>query len=225
MIRPILITGAARSGTSMTAGIFHLCGAFGGEMSGPTQFNKRGMFENATIRNEIVKPFLKGVGADPMGQNPLPDIELMKKEPVEDWRNHIESVFLSQGYTEGPWFYKGAKMCLMWPIWRAAFPDAFWLIVRRPDEGIVESCMNTSFMRAYRDPAGWHGWVDEHKLRFEEMRKSGCDMREVWPGDYVDGDYSKMKAIVEEAGLRWNAGAIGNFVDPTFWRYRHGKSD
>ena len=64
MTDPILVTGAARSGTSMTAGIIHLCGAFGGKLSGPTTYNKKGMFENGTIRNELVKPFFSAIGAD-----------------------------------------------------------------------------------------------------------------------------------------------------------------
>ena len=32
---PILITGCARSGTSMIAGVINICGAFGGDMAGP----------------------------------------------------------------------------------------------------------------------------------------------------------------------------------------------
>jgi hypothetical protein len=67
---PILITGCARSGTSMTAGIVHICGAFGGRMSGPTPNNRKGMFENEEVRNQIVKPYLSSIGADPLGQKP-----------------------------------------------------------------------------------------------------------------------------------------------------------
>jgi hypothetical protein len=53
---PILITGAARSGTSMTAGVINICGAFGGVLSGPNKNNKKGMFENNRIRQDIAKP-------------------------------------------------------------------------------------------------------------------------------------------------------------------------
>ena len=59
----------------MVAGIINMCGAFGGRMSGPTQNNQKGMFENQRIRNEIVKPYLRKSGYDPMGQYPLPPIE------------------------------------------------------------------------------------------------------------------------------------------------------
>ena len=43
MKNPIIITGCARSGTSLTAGVINICGAGGGEMSGATIYNKKGM--------------------------------------------------------------------------------------------------------------------------------------------------------------------------------------
>ena len=63
--KPIFITGCARSGSSMTGGIVSLCGAWGGIMSGPTAYNKKGMFENAEIRNTMIKPLLERLGFDP----------------------------------------------------------------------------------------------------------------------------------------------------------------
>lgn len=65
---PILITGCARSGTSMVAGVINMCGAFGGSMSGPNHNNAKGMFENARVRNNIVKPYLRQLHVDPLGQ-------------------------------------------------------------------------------------------------------------------------------------------------------------
>ena len=59
---PILITGAARSGTSMTAGNIHKCGAWGGDMAGSTRYNRKGMFENTEIRNTMVKTIMKSIG-------------------------------------------------------------------------------------------------------------------------------------------------------------------
>ena len=52
----IFITGAARSGTSLTAGVIKLSGAWMGSTSGPTIYNKKGMFENGDIRERCIKP-------------------------------------------------------------------------------------------------------------------------------------------------------------------------
>ena len=68
---PIIITGCARSGTSLIAGTMHLCGAWVGNVTGPTSWNRKGQFENEFIRDRLVKPYLKSINMDPMGQDPL----------------------------------------------------------------------------------------------------------------------------------------------------------
>jgi len=108
MQEPILITGAARSGTSMAAGVLNLCGAFGGKMYGAHKANPKGMFENTGIREQIVKPYLRQIGADPTCQYPLPDVNSLSI-PV-DWRERIEQTIQDQGYEEGIWFLKEPKM-------------------------------------------------------------------------------------------------------------------
>ena len=127
MRSPILITGCARSGTSMTAGIIDLCGAFGGYTLGSSKANKKGFFENGEVRENIIKPFLTLCGADPMGQNPLPDVN--KLLDVANLDEAIQDIYSRQGYTGGPWYYKGAKLCLIWPAIHKAFPDAKWIII------------------------------------------------------------------------------------------------
>lgn len=221
MIDPILITGCARSGTSMIAGSIHTCGAFGGVMSGITAHNKRGMFENSAVRNTVVKPLLRGLGVDPMGQNPLPDISRCRhlaKPLSEQWRRRVEQIFIEQGYKDGDWFYKGAKICLMWPIWRTAFPEAKWIIVRRRDEDIIASCLRTGFMRAYKNAVGWQRWIDVHKERFEEMGYEGLQVKEVWPEMVVKGDLNHLRGVIEWCGLEWNETGVKDFVAPALWR-------
>ena len=218
MTNPILITGCARSGTSMVAGIVNICGAFGGTMSGPTEFNKKGMFENACIRNNIMKPYLKGIKCDPLGQDPLPKPfdGLPLFEP--DLKVQVKETMKDEGYESGSWFYKGAKMCLIWPLWNLAFPKAKWIIVRRRDEDIINSCMHTNFMRAYNNVAGWQKWVDTHKERFEEMKCRASSITEIWPEQFVEhGDFSHIRKVVEEYGLEWKKEEIEEFITPAWW--------
>jgi len=217
---PILITGAARSGTSMTAGIVNICGAFGGVMSGPNQNNQKGMFENSAIRQNIVKPYLKGIGCDPLGQKPLPSNRQMfeaTQEQAARWKERVEAVMKAEGYKEGPWFYKGAKSCLYWYLWHLAYPEAKWIVVRRDANDIARSCMRTSFMRAYRDVIGWLRWVEEHEKRFHQMHVAGLQIREVWPKKMIDGDFEEMKSAIEWLGLAWNENMIRAFVDPALY--------
>lgn len=226
---PILITGCARSGTSMAAGMINMCGAFGGKMSGPTRNNEKGMFENVTIRNTVLKPYLREIGADPMGQFPLPDIKTLNI-PC-DWQEHVESIIRQEGYSSGPWMYKGAKMCLTWPVWGYAFPSAKWVIVRRQTDDIVASCIRTNFMRAFgretfrkaigakTEKEGWSWWVKQHEKRFNEMINKGLNVKVIWPERMVRGDYGEIYDLIEWLGLKWNSKVL-SFVDPKLWHSR-----
>lgn len=227
---PILITGCARSGTSMVAGIINIAGAFGGDMSGPNRNNAKGMFENYVIRNQIVKPYFRDLGVDPLGQFPLPDIA--KLLIPADWRVRIRNVINTQGYNGNqPWFYKGAKMCLMWPVWNYAFPTAKWIIVRRKTEDIVNSCIKTGFMSAFSreknqrkvgaftEEAAWTWWVEQHIERFNEMINGGLNIKVVWPERMVGGDYSQINETLNWLGLDWTS-KIPEFIEPKLWKAR-----
>jgi len=212
---PILITGCARSGTSMTAGVLKKCGAWSGNVFGPNKWNRKGMYENVEIRENVIKLYLTLLGVDPKGQNPLPDIN--KLLPLSNLRVRIETIIKYQGYLNETWFYKGAKMCLIWPVLHDAFPDAKWIIVRRKDESIIHSCMRTAFMNGYENEVGWQSWIDTHKQRFKEMKDNGLNVIEVWPSKFVYGDYSEIISVVESFGLKWDEGAVKDFVSPELY--------
>lgn len=221
MIDPILITGCARSGTSLTAGVIHICGAFGGDMYGPNKHNQKGMFENREIRQDIVKPYLRKIGVDPMGQRPLPNnrqIFEINTVQAEQWRKRIQGVMKNNGYTDGQWFYKGAKICLIWRMWHLAFPEAKHVIVRRESNDIAASCMRTAFMRAYSDKRGWLKWVAKHEKRFDEMKQAGLDVVEFWPSKAIDGDFGYVREFVEGLGLVYDDETVKAFIDPTLYR-------
>ena len=214
---PILITGCARSGTSMTAGVIHKCGAWGGELAQATPYNKKGMYENRTVVNEMVKPLFVELGADPMGQKPLPNIRDFEEQSGKLWHERFEKIMRTQGYKEGKIMYKGAKMCLMWTLWDRAFPDAKWIIVRRRSEDIISSCMKTGFMSKYKDRNGWLGWVREHVKRFKEMYENKLNIREVFPQEMIDGNYIDMESIIEWLGLEWKEQTVKDFISPELW--------
>jgi len=220
---PILITGCARSGTSMTAGIINISGAWGGTLAGANHNNKKGMFENSEIRNTLVKPFFRTMGVDPMGQNPLPDIDVVKltsHDFIVNWRLGVQDVLKKHGYNfrkQPVWFYKGAKMCLHWPVWHRAYPNARWIIVRRRSSDIVRSCLKTGFMRAYKNEIGWLKWIDEHKERFFEMREAGLNIQYIWPHRMIERDLTEIKRVITDLDLSWNQKKVENFIEPALW--------
>jgi len=230
MKAPILITGCARSGTSLVAGIINMCGAFGGNMVGPNSNNAKGMFENSEIRQHIIKPYLSKIEVDPRGQYPLPDIEEMMIP--SNWRRKVEDVMKNQGIPGGsPWMYKDAKLCLHWRVWHDAFPDAKWIVVRRKTPDIIHSCMRTGFMSAFNNPENraavgakdeydsWMWWVHQHEARFREMIEAGVNVKQVWPERMVDRDYGQTQEMLDWVGLEWTD-EIFHFIEPKLWKAR-----
>jgi len=226
----ILITGAARSGTSLVAGAINLCGAFGGKMYKGNSNNKKGMFENARIIQTMVKPYLKNIGADPLCQYPLPTTYQIPKV----WNITIEMILKSEGYEKGSWMFKDAKIAMLWRIWNFHFPDIKWVIVRRKKSDIIESCMKTGFMRAFANKTiqkkvnakneyeGWKWWVEQHEAKFKQIKEtiSKNNWFEIYPEKMVTGDYTEIMNLIEWLGLEWNSDVL-QFIDPLLWKSRH----
>jgi len=174
------------------------------------------MYENIAIKQNIDKGYLLDIHMDPKGQNPLPDTN---KIPIpQDWRRKVEDIIVREGYTEGPWFYKGARCCLVWPVWHYAYPNAKWVIVRRKTADIIHSCLNTSFMNAYNDREGWLEWVHHHEDCFVEMIKAGLNVKQVWPERLLRGNYEQMYELIDWLGLTWKSKEIMDFLEPKLWK-------
>lgn len=217
--KPIIVTGCARSGTSMVAGVLHLCGAWIGQCTGSTRWNQKGQFENEFIRDVMTKPYLKAIGADPMGQNPLPKT-IYKSMLPQSWAPRVKSAIRSQGYKgDLVWMFKGAKACLIWEVWNNAFPEAQWVIVRREDEKIIDSCMKTSFMRKRSTREEWQEWIDFHKEKFRAMNEAMPGrVWEIWPALAFDnGPEAAYRDLVGWLGLGWEGNKVSEFIDNRLW--------
>lgn len=227
--KPILITGCARSGTSITAAMFYYSGAWCGNVAPPDR-EKRGVtLENISIRQKLIKPYLMNLGCDPTGQDPLPrtqDLEIYDKM-IEDgkgwWGDKVKELIRGQGYKEGIWFIKEPKICLIWPLWHAAFPEARWIIVRRNRWDIISSCMNIGFMKAHRDREGWSRWVGIHEDKFLEMKYAGLNISVIYPKNMIEGDFYEIEYIIHKLGLSFHQDKARAFINPQLWRHNNGK--
>lgn len=201
----IFITGAARSGTSLTTRIMQAHGCFLGDR--PDRINP--LYENVDVRERVIKPYLKSIGADPLGQNPLPDTDNLTAPP--DFRSRVDG-FVG---TREPRAYKCAKATLIWPVFHSAYPEAKWIIVRRDKQKIADSCVRTNFMRAYETHREWERWVEEHEKRFEKMRAE-LDAIETWPDSYIE-DPASFALVAAHCGLRFSEEAVRKSIDRIKW--------
>lgn len=220
--RLIIITGAARSGVSMTGGLFALCGAHGGRLVKASDYDGRETFENEEVRNTVVRPFLNGINADPKGMKPLPDIDIVHKLAqlvAGTWRRRVLRIIGVHRRKDYTYFYASPLACLIWPVWCAAFPEAEWVLVRRERDEIIRSCMATGHMDRYRTEAGWGEWLDVNEQRMAELKQFASETtRTVYPGTFVNGCLGNLQALMQEKGLRWSPEAIEDFIVPITWK-------
>jgi len=204
--RPLFITGAGRSGTSMTAGVMSTLGLdFGPTLKG-NHNNEKGFFENLDVRERVLKKYISRAGGSPEGQRNFPT---PGRGNPQDLRRDV----LSQ--LKGATAYKDAKILLLWQLWAEAFPDSLYVFVRRDVDDIARSCLNTGFMSTYKSLEGWKKWALHYVGNIEKMKRR-VEHIEVWP----DGTAEVFEPVAEFAGLNWNEKAVRGFVDPALWN-RH----
>ncbi len=190
--KPILITGVPRSGSSMIAGAVHCCGGYGG-----TELTK--MNSNPHV-SSLMTELLSHLKADPGGCFPLPT-ETRLDKPIKNLSNRL---YESVGSPYNTWFVKDSRLLLTWKLWNAAFPDAYWIIVKRKDDDIIQSCMKTHYMNTFLDAAGWQWLIDQYKEKYEQMAYTVKNLYVIHPEKMIVDDYSEFRKGIEWMGLDWN---------------------
>ncbi len=210
----IFVTGAPRSGTSLTAGLLHAAGAWVGEHPGPGPSNPRGFFENTAIRQTVLKPMLESVGGDRLGVRRLPD----RMPDADGLRGRVEGIVANQGGRE-PWLYKDAKLALVWRTWAEAFPEARWVVVRRNADDIVASCRRTHFMAQHGlTRRAWRALIERYAAHLDELARDGPGAEIFRPETVVRGDDTMLYDLVRRLGLRWDEERSRRFVVEEAWR-------
>lgn len=203
---PIFVTGIERSGSSIIARIMNHCGAFTGSVTD--------MYENIQIK-KLLDSYYDSLGVDKRGQWPLPDPK--KLIIPTNWKQKIEDTLINKSYNgTTPWMLKGSRICQTWPIWHYAFPNARWIIVRRRPGDVVNSCLKTGYMKAFKTPEEWLNWIHVHEKIFVEMIQAGVNCKQIWPERMVYGDYQQVRETVDWVELKWDENLI-DIIEPLMW--------
>ena len=213
MLDPVIITGPARSRTSMTTQILELCGLFLGDAIGPTPSNPQGQRENHHIISQVQKPHLKKYGFDPKGQNPLPPVGWHEPDPAR--KDMVLGLMKKQGLLPGmKWGFKDTKPCLDWRTWNDAFPNAYWIVTERNTDDVAKSCLKTSFMTKYKDEAGWLKYINDHKVRIKDMFNNIERIYKINTDDVVSFKFNALEKAVTEIGLNWDYDKVKVQIKP-----------
>ena len=214
---PILVTGLPRSGTSLVMGLLAACGLWLGRIPPGAAENIHGYFENIILRENVQKEILRRGRFDPLGVRILPPPNWLPGIP--EFRALIAAALAIQDYDGArPWGFKEPKMSLMWRLWDRHFPAARWVIVRRPPEQVIDSCMRARFMRHHSsDRAFWQRFVEDYLLRLGELEDSVGWCRVVESAEIVAGRFQPLETLVGEFNLTWRSDAVHSFVAPEHW--------
>jgi hypothetical protein len=213
--RPVIITGIPRSRTSLVAGIFKICGLYMGDICGPTKYNVKGQFEYPTLIKCIEKEYLIRLGYCPLGQKlPLPpnDIRIDK-----DRKNKLLKLFnIGENVIYG---WKDCKSCLTFNSWNYAFPNAIWIIVTRNPDSIINSCLNTNFMRTYNSYKDWKKWLDQYLIKLDYVKSNAKNWYEINTDELINHNFADIEYIIKKLNLNWNYDLVNDFLDPTISKY------
>jgi hypothetical protein len=219
---PVFILGVPRSGTSLVTGLLALNGLWVGRTLAGDVSNPKGYFENIALRDGVNKELLSQLGYDRFGVQSLPPAVGLPRAP--GLRKLVLSSIAAEGYDGSrPWGFKDPKLTLTWPIWHQEFPQARWIVVRRPTSSVVQSCLRAPFMRRHStDPKFWRRLVAEYDQRLDRMQTAGLWLRRIRASEIIEGQLDRIAEIAQELGLNWNSDNAQDFVDRHHWRNAQG---
>lgn len=175
-----------------------------------------------------MKPYLSQMGASPDAISNFPEVSKVWDTQV-NLRGRMKGVLTLQGWEPGkPWVYKDSRILLTYPAFYRNFPDAVWVVIRRAENQITNSCQITAYMRVlFESGINPHlqGETAEERIqtmirgylnRVESLRDfKKVKIHEIWPERMlVSGDFTEIKQIVQDCGLHWNALAINDYIMP-----------
>lgn len=210
MNSPILITGAPRSGKTFIAEILQECGVFVGTSDK--------LLENRIISEKLIDPFFKFNGIETNQVTNLPDSTQLFMPA--NWKDWIHNRLTQDGLKDGQkWLYKSCNVALTWTIWNYHYPEAKYIIIRRSEKEIINSCVKTAYITGYDTEEGWKQMIYQYNSIFTDMVMAGLNCQVVWPDRMVTGDYSQIYKLLEWLGVEWNSSVLEK-IDRKFTKIR-----
>lgn len=207
-MKVVLVVGCPRSGTTITARVLAAHGMWTGKVD-------RVLHENLTVREQFIKPYLRSINADPLGQTMLPARDERRGRYPLLRPILLDKLRSEQGLGDPDYLLiKEPKITLMWWIWYHSFPRAYWVIVRRGRKALEESINDTRFLRV-KNPSEW---ITRHEEFLEDIESLTENNMEVFPEQFLYGDESGLQEVVEWLGMTYNPTHLQTLKDSSLYR-------
>lgn len=204
---PILVTGFPRSGTSVTAGVLHHCGAYVNTkdpLRPPDEHNPTGYFESIGLN---VAQACVQISKVSRGRTP-------RRAYGFDFKKRISEALLDDGYRGGPWLYKSVGISQCIDEWITAFPNAHIIVVRRPKYDAIASNLEIEKCRKLGNALWWCRTYEEYQRHFDHCVEDWGAL-EWTPGDNI-ANLSAWAELARWCYLTWNPAAFGH-IEPDLW--------
>ena len=124
----------------------------------------------------------------------------------------------------GQWAIKNPKIAFFWHYFDDAYPDAKWVVVRRPSEQVVASIsrVNPFTVSPVKLPMTrdrLNGIVKGYQERLDSLvRNLPPDrVREVDSKKIVEGDLEQLRDVIAWTGLQFDEAAVSGFIEPSHY--------
>ena len=204
---PIIILACPRSGSSMTAGLFHHHGVWSGTSRGGNENNPKGYFEHTLLKKQLKKEW--GLDLFKLSINP--------PEYKEDFKDKVKIILEKDGYPNGKWLYKHSA--LYWRAWGDFKPK--YILVRRDLDQTVQSNIDVGFHRGKwsRDELTEIMKAHHREMDIVEKEHGGCN---VYTDELVQGNYTSLEKALSYAEIDFNPQMTKDFITPAYWKH-HAK--
>ncbi len=196
--QPIVVLGAPRSGTSLTASIFAAHGVWVGRCKPPGKHNQRGFFENLDAKERLIARCGRIVHRG----------ELAPHLDRGVWAGDVDRILRHARYEGGPWLIKHSAM--YWPVWVVDF-DPLFVCCFRDYESIAASGQDSGLLTNRRA-------IRPHHATMTRLIHDGRGVR-VDPERFVAGDFGQLAEAFRRAGLAFDEELARSCVDPELWHY------
>lgn len=69
-------------------------------------------------------------------------------------------------------------------------------------------------MKKYNCKEGWQDWLDDYKLRMDDLEKNGKNVQTVNTDELIAHDFKKIKEIINNLDLIWKEEKVKKQIKP-----------
>ncbi len=216
--QPVLILGCPFSGMDQAAALLHKHGLWMGKTDEDWDItSNKHRYGNPTILNQVNGKILGLMKTHPYQIDKIPELENLPT--VSGLKPVISGILKRQGYDRSTmWGYKDFRLSLMWPIWQNMYPEAKWIIVKRPHSVIVNNCLRIVGTRKIsQHDHYWYNWCEMYEERLQALKTEASHVLEIDSTAVQNGEFDQLQKVFTGLGMTFDRKIAKDLLSPKYW--------